>query len=190
MLDIAKIREQFPILKTKMRNKPLVYLDNSATTQKPQSVIDAMAYYYENDNANVHRGVYQLCERATTKFEAVRDQVKNFINAKYREEIIFVKGTTDAINLVAFSFGEKTIRSGDEILISAMEHHSNIVPWQMLCERKQAVLKIIPVLEDGTLDLAAYKKCLNEKVKLVTEHVIDDVSFHRMCDGRKCPARS
>src|SRR3989339_998529 len=103
MLDIAKIREQFPILKTKMRNKPLVYLDNSATTQKPQSVIDAMAYYYENDNANVHRGVYQLCERATTKFEAVRDQVKNFINAKYREEIIFVKGTTDAINLVAFS---------------------------------------------------------------------------------------
>ena len=175
MLDIAKIREQFPILKTKMRNKPLVYLDNSATTQKPQSVIDAMAYYYENDNANVHRGVYQLCERATTKFEAVRDQVKNFINAKYREEIIFVKGTTDAINLVAFSFGEKTIRSGDEILISAMEHHSNIVPWQMLCERKQAVLKIIPVLEDGTLDLAAYKKCLNEKVKLVAVTHISNV---------------
>lgn len=175
MLNLAKIREQFPILKTKMRNKPLVYLDNSATAQKPQAVIDAMKQYYQNDNANVHRGVYQLCERATAKFEVVRDQVKNFINAENREEIIFVKGTTDAINLVAFSFGEKYVGEGDEIVISAMEHHSNIVPWQILCDRKHAKLKIIPVLEDGTLDLAAYKKLLNDRVKLVAVTHISNV---------------
>lgn len=175
MLNIEKIRNQFPILKTMMHNKPLIYLDNSATTQKPQAVINAMAQYYHNDNANVHRGVYQLCERATAEFEATRDKVKNFINAKKREEIIFTKGTTDAINLVAFCFGEKYLHSGDEILISAMEHHSNIVPWQLLCERKHAKLKIIPVLDDGSLDLTSYKKLLTEKVKLVAVSHISNV---------------
>lgn len=175
MLNVEKIRREFPILSTKMRNKPLVYLDNSATTQKPQAVLAAMTEFYQNDYANVHRGVYQLCERSTAKFEAVRDQIKNFIKANSREEIIFTKGTTDAINLVAFSFGERYVQAGDEIVISAMEHHSNIVPWQMLCERKKATLKIIPVLDDGSLDLVAYKELLNKKVKLVAVTHISNV---------------
>lgn len=170
-----EIKAQFPILATKMRDKPLVYLDNAATTQKPQIVLDAMNHYYTHDNANVHRGVYQLSERATLAYEAARDKVQNFLHAKQREEIIFTRGTTSAINLVAFSFGERFVNAGDEILISAMEHHSNIVPWQMLCERKQATLRVIPVKDDGTLDLDEYQKLLTSKVKLLAVTHISNV---------------
>jgi len=167
MFDVNAIRQQFPILKTAMRGKPMVYLDSSATSQKPQCVIDAVTEYYEQDNANVHRGVYELSERATLQYEGVRNKAQQFINANTREEIIFTRGTTEAINLVAFSYGEKFVTSGDEVLISGMEHHSNIVPWQMLCERKGAKLNVIPVLDDGTLDKDAYKKLLTKKTKIV-----------------------
>ncbi len=162
-----KIKAQFPLLQQTMRGKPLVYLDSAATTQKPQLVLDAMNHYYTHDNANVHRGVYEISERATLTYEAVRDKVQRFIHAASRNEIIFTRGTTDSINLVAFSFGQQFVSAGDEIVVSAMEHHSNIVPWQMLCERKGATLKVIPVKDDGTLDQQAYDKLLTNRVKLV-----------------------
>lgn len=167
-IDWAKIREDFPILKREVNGKPLVYLDNAASSQKPLQVIDAIGHYYSHYNANVHRGVHTLSQEGTVAFENSRDLVKNFINAAKTEEVIFTKGTTNSINLLAYSFGRKFIQSGDEIIISAMEHHSNIVPWQMLCEEKNAVLKVVPINENGELIFEEYVKLLSEKTKLVS----------------------
>src|SRR4249919_1200062 len=147
-LDIPAIRQEFPILNREVKGRPLIYLDNAATTQKPQQVVDALVSYYSNYNANIHRGIHTLAEEATASYEQTRDAVKSFIGAGSREEIIFTRGTTEGINLVAYSWGRKNIKAGDEIIISHMEHHSNIVPWQLLCEEKSAVLKIIPVSEE------------------------------------------
>ncbi len=150
-LDINAIRQQFPILNREVKGRPLIYFDNAATSQKPQAVIDALVHYYTNYNANIHRGIHTLAEEATAAFEATRDAVKSFIGAGSREEIIFTRGTTEGINLVAYTWGRKNIKAGDEIIICTMEHHSNIVPWQILCEEKGAILKIIPVNEEGEL---------------------------------------
>lgn len=165
--DAYKIRKDFPVLSQKMNGKKLVYLDSAATSQKPQSVIDAISYYYHSKNANIHRGIYQLSEEATAAYEATRAKVASFINAADPREIVFVRGTTEAINLVAQTFGRKNILKDDEIIISTLEHHSNIVPWQMLCEETGAKLKVIPISDDGELLLDEYKKLLNEKTKLV-----------------------
>jgi len=167
-LDIEAIRRQFPVLNRKVKGQPLVYFDNAATSQKPQVVIDALVDYYSGYNANIHRGIHTLAEEATAAFEATRDTVKTFINASSREEIIFTRGTTESINLVAYTWGRKNIKAGDEIIISTMEHHSNIVPWQVLCEEKGAVLKVIPINEEGELLLDEYEKLLNPKTKLVS----------------------
>ena len=167
-LDVNTIREQFPILNREVKGKPLVYFDNAATSQKPQSVIDALVNYYTNYNANIHRGIHTLAEEATAAFEATRDAVQQFIHAASREEIIFTRGTTEGINLVAYTWGRQNIRTGDEIIISTMEHHSNIVPWQILCEEKGAVLKIIPINDEGELLMDEYKKLLSPKTKLVS----------------------
>ncbi len=166
--DVAGIREDFPILKQTVNGKPLVYLDNAATSQKPQSVIDALVRYYTTENSNVHRGVHTLSQLATDDYEQARTQAKNFINAKEDEEIIFVRGTTEAINLVAQTFGRQKISEGDEIIISTMEHHSNIVPWQILCQEKGAKLRIIPINDAGELLLDEYEKLLNPRTKLVS----------------------
>lgn len=165
--DVQKIRGQFPILKTEIYGKPLVYFDNGATSQKPQVVIDAINDYYSFENANIHRGVHFLSQKATDAYEVSRKIVQRFINAKNDYEVIFTKGTTDGINLIATSFGE-LLSKGDEIIISGMEHHSNIVPWQLLAERKGLVLKVIPVLDNGELDLIAFERLLSEKTKLVS----------------------
>ena len=165
--DIQNIRNDFPILKRLVNGKPLIYLDNGASTQKPQSVIDAINHYYTSQNSNIHRGVHYLSQIATDAYEITRRKLKSFINSKEDYEIIFTKGTTDSINLVASSYGEAFVNEGDEVIISAMEHHSNIVPWQMLCERKKATLKVIPINEEGELDMNAYKALLNERVKIV-----------------------
>ncbi len=167
-LDIDKVRQDFPILHQEVNGKPLVYLDNAATTQKPQVVIDALTYYYQRDNANIHRGIHTLAERATAAFEETRQAVHRFINSNEPEEIVFTKGTTDGINLVAATFGRANITEGDDIIISGMEHHSNIVPWQMLCEEKRANLKVIPVNDRGEIELEEYKKLLSERTKLVS----------------------
>jgi cysteine desulfurase/selenocysteine lyase len=167
-LDIVAIRQEFPILSRKVKGRQLIYLDNAATSQKPQRVIDALNYYYSNLNANIHRGIHTLAEEATAAFEETRDAVKDFIGARSREEIIFTKGTTEGINLVAYSWGRKNIREGDEIIISNMEHHSNIVPWQLLCEEKGAILKVIPINDAGELMLDEYEKLLSPKTKLVS----------------------
>jgi cysteine desulfurase/selenocysteine lyase len=167
-LDVYAIRRQFPVLNREVKDKPLVYLDNAATSQKPQVVIDALANYYAGYNANIHRGIHTLAEEATAAFEATRDTVKQFINASSREEIIFTRGTTESINLVSNTWGRKNIKSGDEIIISTMEHHSNIVPWQILCEEKGATLKVIPINDNGELLMDEYKKLLGPKVKLVS----------------------
>jgi cysteine desulfurase / selenocysteine lyase len=167
-LDISAIRREFPILNREVKGKPLIYLDNAATAQKPQTVIDAIIHYYTHYNANIHRGIHTLAEEATAAFEHTRDSVKSFIGARLREEVIFTKGTTESINLVAYSWGRKNIHAGDEIIISAMEHHSNIVPWQLLCEEKEALLKVIPVNDDGELLLSEYEKLLGPKTKLVS----------------------
>ncbi len=164
---INTIREDFPLLKQKSRGKTLVYLDSGATAQKPQAVLDALQHYYCYDNANVHRGLYDLSERATAAYEATREKVKNFINARHTHEIIFTRSTTESINLVAMSFGLLKIKSGDEIIVSEMEHHSNIVPWQLLAERTGAVLKVIPVNDDGALNIEKYQSLLNQRTKLV-----------------------
>lgn len=164
---MLNIKNQFPILSQKIHGKPLVFLDSAASSQKPQCVIDAISHYYQNDHANIHRGVYELSLRATEQYENTRHKIKNFINAEKDCEIIFTKGTTEAINLVANTFGRKFIKENDEIIISEMEHHSNIVPWQMVCEAQGAVLKVTPVLENGELDLDAYKKLFSEKTKMV-----------------------
>jgi cysteine desulfurase/selenocysteine lyase len=167
-LDIAAIRQEFPILNREVKGRPLIYLDNAATTQKPQQVIDAIIHYYTNYNSNIHRGIHTLAEEATADFEMTRDLVKSFIGAGSREEIIFTKGTTEGINLVAYTWGRKNIKAGDEIIISTMEHHSNIVPWQILCEEKDAVLRVIPINDDGELILNEYEKMLGPKTKLVS----------------------
>ncbi|HLX28818.1 MAG TPA: cysteine desulfurase [Casimicrobiaceae bacterium] len=166
-LDVERIRADFPILGEQVNGKPLVYLDNAATTQKPQVVIDAETAYYEHGNANVHRGVHALSQRATDAYEASRASVARFIGAHSPDEIVFTRGTTDGINLVAQSFARPRLREGDEILISAMEHHSNIVPWQLVCEATGAALAVVPIGDDGTLDFDAYQRMLGPRTKLV-----------------------
>lgn len=166
--DIEAIRNQFPTLKREVKGKPLVYFDNAATSQKPQVVIDALVNYYTDYNANIHRGIHTLAEEATAAYEATRDAVQQFIGASSREEIIFTRGTTESINLVANTWGRKNIQKGDEIIISTMEHHSNIVPWQILCEEKGAVLKVIPISDQGELLMEEYAKMLGPKTKLVS----------------------
>ncbi|TDI92243.1 MAG: cysteine desulfurase [Caldithrix sp.] len=165
--DVERIREDFPILQTQVHGNPLVYLDNAATSQKPQAVIDAISNYYSGENANIHRGVHYLSELATRKYEETREKVRDLINAKSIREIVFVRGTTEAINLVSSTYGRENIRAGDEIIISNMEHHSNIVPWQLLCESIGAKLKVIPINDDGEIIFDEYLKLLNDKTKLV-----------------------
>ena len=160
-------REDFPILGREVYGRPLVYLDNAATTQKPRCVVEAISEEYYNVNANVHRGVHFLSQQATELHEASRETVRNFINARSTSEIIFTRGTTESINLLAFSFGEAFCHEGDEIIVTEMEHHSNIVPWQMLCQRRGMKLRVVPMLDDYTLDLATYRSLLNERTRLV-----------------------
>ncbi len=167
-LDIAAIRELFPVLSREVKGRPLVYFDNAATSQKPRQVIDALLNYYAGYNANIHRGIHTLAEEATAAFEETRDTVREFIHASAREEIIFTRGTTESINLVAYTWGRQNIRSGDEIIISTMEHHSNIVPWQILCEEKGARLRVIPINDRGELLMDEFRKLLNSKTKLVS----------------------
>ena len=168
VFDVENIREMFPILSRELNDKTLVYLDNAATSQKPQVVIDALSNYYSHYNANIHRGIHTLAEEATAAYESTRVTVKSFINAAFPEEIIFTRGATEGINLVAYTWGRKNISAGDEIIISGMEHHSNIVPWQILCEERKSILKIIPVTDSGELDMEAYKNLLSSKTKLVS----------------------
>jgi cysteine desulfurase/selenocysteine lyase len=168
IFDVDKIRKDFPILSTEVYGQPLVYLDNAATTQKPQCVLDTIEHYYKGINSNIHRGVHFLSEKATTAFEESRIKVKDFLNANNTNEIIFVRGTTEAINLVAASYGNTFIKKDDEIIISTMEHHSNIVPWQLLCERTGAKLKIIPINDRGELILEEYEKLINDRTKFVS----------------------
>ncbi|MFZ9583125.1 MAG: aminotransferase class V-fold PLP-dependent enzyme [Crocinitomicaceae bacterium] len=164
---VNQVRKDFPILDMKIHGKPLIYFDNGATSQKPTQVISRINRYYENENANVHRGVHYLSDQATQAYEEARTNIASFIGASSPKEIVFTKGTTDGINTIAYSLGE-LLQVGDEILISGMEHHANIVPWQLLCERKGTVLKVIPVLEDGTLDLEAFSRLLSNKTKLLS----------------------
>jgi cysteine desulfurase / selenocysteine lyase len=166
--DVAAIREDFPILSQLVHGKPLVYLDNAATSQKPAAVIEAMTRYYSEDNSNIHRGVHLLSERATTQYEAARVKVQGFINAAQAKEIIFVRGTTEAINLVANTYGRANLEAGDEVLITAMEHHSNIVPWQMLCAEKGARLRVIPINDEGELRLEELEELLNERTRFLS----------------------
>lgn len=166
-LDIQKIRAQFPVLHQEVNGKPLIYFDNAATNQKPKRVIDALVKYYEHDNANIHRGAHALAARATEAFENTRVSVQKFINANEPEEIIFTKGTSESINLVASSWGRKFLNPGDEVLISTMEHHSNIVPWQMICEERGAVLKVMPINKAGEIILDALEELITEKTKMV-----------------------
>jgi cysteine desulfurase/selenocysteine lyase len=167
-LNIASIRSDFPILNEIINGKQLVYFDNAATTQKPRLVLDALAGYYEHYNANIHRGIHHLAEKATSAFELSRRRLQTFLNAEFPEEIIFTYGTTDGINLVASSYGRKFLKEGDEVIISTMEHHSNIVPWQMLCEEKGCILKVIPINDDGELLMDEYEKLLTERTKFVS----------------------
>lgn len=167
--DIDKIRADFPILKRLVNDKPLVYFDNAATTQKPNLVIDSMINYYTHENANIHRGLHFLSEVATELYESSRLKIKEFINAMSASEVILTKGTTDGINLIANTMCRANmLKSGDEIIVSHMEHHANIVPWQLLCDRKKTVLKVIPITDEGELDIEAYKNMINEKTKLVS----------------------
>ncbi len=175
MLNIKKIRSDFPTLNQMVHDAPLVYFDNGATTQKPDVVIDRLQQYYENENSNVHRGVHYLSQEATSRHEEARETVQHFINAASTKEIIFTKGTTESINLVASSFAKKFLNQGDEIIVTEMEHHANIVPWQMACEEKGASLKVVPIFEDGSLDMEAYKKLLSDKTKMVAVAHISNV---------------
>jgi cysteine desulfurase/selenocysteine lyase len=171
-LDVERIRADFPILAERMRGRPLVYLDNAATSQKPRAVIEATGRYYAAENANIHRGVYGLSERATAAYESARERSRRFVGATEAREIVFVRGTTEAINLVAHSFTRRRLGPGDEILVSAMEHHSNIVPWQLICEERGARLRVIPMNRRGELLLEEYEKLLGPRVRLVaTAHV-------------------
>lgn len=173
-LDIQNIRAQFPALHQEVNGKALVYFDNAATSQKPQMVIDAITHYYSKENSNIHRGVHYLSQQATNKYEAAREAARRFINANSIEEIIITRGTTEAINLVSSCLARSLFKEGDEIIISAIEHHSNIVPWQMACEQSGALLKVIPVLDSGELDMDAYEGLLNEKTKLVAVNHISN----------------
>ena len=166
-LDIYALRKEFPILERRVKDRPLIYMDNAATAQKPRVVIDALADYYQRFNANIHRGIHTLAEEATAAFEATRDAVRRFIHAPSREEIIFTRGTTEGINLAAYSWGRKYLRPGDEIIISAMEHHSNIVPWKVIAEEKEAIVKVAPINDQGELTLGAYEKLLGPRTRLV-----------------------
>jgi len=166
-LNIQKLRQDFPILSKKVNSRPLVYLDSGATAQKPKQVIDAISNYYQTQNANIHRGVHQLSQEITIAYENARATVQNHLNAALSQEIIFTSGTSESINLVASSFGKKYIKDGDEVIISEMEHHSNILPWQVLCEEKGAILKVIPINEKGELRMDEYKKLLHSKTKIV-----------------------
>lgn len=172
--DAKKIRADFPVLDQIVNDEPLIYLDNAATTQKPQAVLDVLNHYYLQDNANVHRGVHTLAERATAEFEAARKKVQQFIHANSNKEIIFTKGTTDSLNIIAQSYGE-FIQAGDEIVISKMEHHANLIPWQQLAKRKQAVLRYIPLTADGHLDVQAAKTIINEKTAIVALAQVSNV---------------
>jgi len=166
-LDIARIRADFPILSMEVRGHPLVYLDNAATSQKPRSVIDALTQYYERENGNIHRGVHYLSEKATELYDLTRETARRFFNARHAHEIVFTRGATEGINLIASSFAQGQLEAGDEIVVSTMEHHSNIVPWQMACERTGAVIKVIPVTDAGELDLEAYRALLSDRTRLV-----------------------
>jgi len=166
-LDVERVRRDFPILQQRVHGRPLVYLDSAATSQKPRSVIDAVARYYLEDNSNVHRGVHLLSERATQAYEAAREKVRRFVNAAHAHEIVFVRGTTEAINLVAQTWGRTHVRVGDEIVITVMEHHSNIVPWQMLCEEKGAVLRVAPMDDDGTLLVDELERLIGPRTRLL-----------------------
>lgn len=168
MINTDKIRQQFPILFQEVNDEPLVYLDNAATTQKPKAVLDRLTYYYEHDNANVHRGVHTLAERATKDYEAAREKVRAFINAKETAETLFTRGTTTSLNWVAKSYGDLAVAAGDEIVISYMEHHSNIIPWQQLAERKGATLKYIDITADGFLDMESAKQQITDRTKIVS----------------------
>lgn len=168
LLDIDKIRRDFPILHQQVNDHQLVYLDNAATSQKPKSVIEALTKYYQSDNANIHRGAHALADRSTKDYEDTREAVRQFINAPSVEQVIFTKGTTEGINLVAQTFGRQNLKEGDEVIISAMEHHSNIVPWQLICEEKKAKLKVIPITDEGELILEEFEKLLSPKTKLVS----------------------
>jgi cysteine desulfurase/selenocysteine lyase len=161
------VRKDFPILHQEVHGRPLVYLDSAATSQKPQVVIDALADYYARDNANVHRGVHRLSERATEAYEGARARIQRFLNAAHSREIVFVRGTTEGINLVAQTYGRRTVGRGDEVVITALEHHSNIVPWQMLCEEKGAVLRVVPIDDAGEVDVDVYERLLGERTRLV-----------------------
>jgi len=165
--DAERVRADFPILNQEVNGHPLVYLDNAATTQKPRAVIQAIVDYYEHDNSNVHRGAHALADRATEKFEGARVKVSNFLNAPQARQVIWTRGTTEGINLVASSWGRSNLEAGDRILVSAMEHHSNIVPWQLIAEEKGASVEPVPVLEDGSIDLDAFAAMLDERVRLV-----------------------
>lgn len=167
IFDVDEVRKDFPILSREIEGKPLVYLDNAATSQKPESVINAISDYYSNYNANIHRGVYSISIKASEAYENAKIKVKEFINAGSEREIVFTRGATEAINLIAYSYGLENVNAGDEIIISEMEHHANIVPWQVLCEKKNAVLKVIPVNNNGELLIDEYKKLLSEKTKIV-----------------------
>ncbi len=166
-METDSIRSQFPILDQKVYGKPLVYFDNAATTQKPQSVIDTLCRYYQTLNSNIHRGAHYLAAEATEEYEQTRRAVQQFINARHSHEIVFTRGTTESINLVAASFGQRFLKESDEVVVSAMEHHSNIVPWQLACERQGAKLRVIPFDDDGVLDLEALRGMLNEKTRIV-----------------------
>ena len=173
MFDIQKIRADFPILSRQVNGKPLVYFDNGATTQKPQVVIDAIATYYQEINANIHRGVHTLSQLATDAYEASRTKIQNHINAQFAHEVLFTSGTTHGVNLVANGFAS-LLKAGDEVLVSALEHHSNIVPWQMLCEKTGAVLRVIPMNEKGELVMTEYDQLLSDKTKIVTVNHISN----------------
>ena len=174
-LDFRKIREDFPLLSRTVNGEPLIYFDNAATAQKPQVVIDAIADYYTHQNSNVHRGVHTMSQEVTVEYENARQTVQKHLNAAHAHEIIFTKGATDAINLVAHSFGKKFVSQGDEIIVSMMEHHSNILPWQMLCEEKGAILKVIPINDAGELMMEEYKKLLSDRTKIVAITHISNV---------------
>ena len=168
MLDVEKIRDEFPVLNQKVHEKPLIYFDNAATNHKPVSVINCITDYYSAKNSNIHRGVHTLSQEATLAFEQSRETVRNFINAEKSHEIIFTKGTTDSINMVASSFGKKFIHKDDEVIISVMEHHSNIVPWQLICEEKGAKLKVVPIFDNGELDLQIFEKLISERTRIIS----------------------
>ena len=168
MFNLQSIRDDFPILSTLMNDKPLIYLDNAATSQKPSTVIEAVENFYKTGNSNIHRGVFRLSEHATARYEATRKEFAQFISAEKESEVVFVKGVTEAINLIAYGFSQSILNEGDEILISEMEHHANIVPWQIACEQTGAVLKVIPVLDDGSLDISAFEALLSEKTRLLS----------------------